>query len=330
MPESKLMSAADAVARFVDDGDSVYIGYTSVSFGLILEIIRQRKKRLESIGGSVGIQGTLLMLGDCCDRVTSGYVAGALRRGPIQDMMDSGAVRYEDYSNQAIALMLMAGALGMPFAPTRSFLGSDFLRPEYQDHPGGHRGDQKWKVIDSPFDNQPVVLLPALQPDVSILHAQRADEFGNVQLWGHQGDARWAYWAAKKPIVSVEEIVPSEVIREDPGRTVVPGFRVAAVVHMPYGAHPSGFVGHYDFDYAFMTAALNRGLRSHEGFAAFRDEWVDGVADRAEYIEHYLERFGQEALDRIRATDGPEPQEGVRYTHAPTLPFRMPETERRP
>ena len=323
MPEPKLMSERQAIARFVDDGDSVYVGYTSVAYGLIHEIVRQRKTGLEAIGGSVGPQGTMLFMAGCADRVSSGYIAGALRPGPVQDMMDSGDLRYEDYSNQAIALMLMAGALGIPFIPTRSFLGSDYLKPEYQEHPGGHRGANKWATMESPFDGQPVVLLPALIPDVAVLHAQRADRFGNVQTWGHQGDARWAFWAAKKVIVSVEDIVEPEVIREDPGRTVVPGFRVAAVVHMPFGAHPSGFVGHYDFDYAFMAAEMGRIGRGKDEFEAFRAEWIDGVADRSEYIQRYLERFGQQALDRTRATAGPAPTPDVRYTYAPELPFRM-------
>ena len=323
MPATKLMSEAEAIGRFVNDGDSVYVGYTSVAYGLIHEIIRQRKTGLEAIGGSVGTQGTMLFMAGCANRVSSGYIAGALRPGPVQDMMDSGELKYEDYSNQAVALMLMAGALGIPFIPTRSFLGSDYLKPEYQQHPGGHRGENKWSVMESPFDGQPAVLLPALTPDVAVIHAQRADEFGNVQSWGHQGDARWAYWAAKKLIVSVEEIVPTETIREDPGRTIVPGFRVSALVHMPRGTHPSGCNGFYDFDYAFMAAAMSRVGRSKEDFEAFRDEWIDGVADRAGYIQRYIERFGQEALDRTIATDGPSPQEGIRYAYAPTLPFRM-------
>jgi glutaconate CoA-transferase, subunit A len=324
VPERKLMTEAEAIARFVDDGDSVYVGYTSVAWGLCHEIVRQRKRRLESIGGSVGPQGTMLFMAGCSDRVSSGYIAGALRPGPVQDMMDRGELKYEDYSNQAIALMLMAGALGIPFIPTRSFLGSDYLKPEYQEHPGGHRGDKKWSVMESPFDGQPVVLLPALRPDVAVIHAQRADEFGNVQTWGHQGDARWAYWAANKVIVSVEEIVSPEVIREDPGRTVVPGLRVAAVVHMPYGAHPSGCTGHYDFDYAFMAATMSRIGRSAEDFAAFRDEWIDGVPDRARYIQRYVERFGQRALERIRVDSGPSPQEGIHYGYGAELHFRMP------
>lgn len=327
MRPSKLMTEAEAVERFVADGDSVYVGYTSAAYGLCQAIIRARKKRLEAIGGSVGLQGTMLFLAGCADRVRTGYIAGALRPGFIQEMMDSGELRFEDYSNQAIALMLMAGALGIPFIPTRSFLGTDYLAPENREPPGSYLGDQKWAQLESPFDGQKFVALPALRPDVAVLHAPRADEEGNVQHWGHLGDARWAYWAARKVIVSVEEIVPHEVILADPGRTIVPGFRVAAVVHMPYGGHPSGLAGYYDTDYGYQARTLSRITRSRDAWDAYAAEWIDGVADRAAYVRHYRDRFGEAALEAIRATVGPSPEPGVRYTHAPQLRFRMEEQE---
>ncbi len=321
---SKVMSEREAVERFVADGDSVYVGYTSVAYGLTHEIIRQQRRNLECLGGSVGPQATLLFMAGCSDRVRSGYIAGALRPGAVTDMMNDGRLQFEDYSNQAIALMLMAGALGIPFIPTRSFLGTDYLRPEYQEHPGGIPGSKKWEVMDSPFDGQKVVLLPALTPDVAILHAHRADEDGNVQLWGHMGDAKWAFWAAKKPIVSVEEIVSREVIRDDPGRTVVPGFCVAAVVHMPWGAHPSPFVGHYDADYAFHAKEMSH-IGQPEGYETFAAEWIHGVADRADYIRKHVDTFGKDALDAARVDAGPWPEPDVSYAHAAHLRFRMPE-----
>ena len=324
MTERKLMAESEAVSRFVDDGDSVYVGYTAAAYGLCREVVRQRKTRLELIGGSVGPQGTMLIMGGCADRVCSGYVAAALRPGAVQEMMNSGELKYEDYSNQAIALMLMAGALGIPFIPTRSFLGTDYLDPRNVDHPGAYLGEQKWKVMESPFDGQQFVALPALRPDVCLLHAQRADEFGNVQGWGHQGDAKWAYWAGKKVIVSVEEIIPHEQVLEDPGRTIVPGFRVAAVVHMPRGAHPSGAIGYYDFDYAFQSASgMHRMSLSDEAWRTFADEWIYGLADHAAYIEHYRERFGDQNLARTDVDSGPSPQPGVRYGYASELSFRM-------
>jgi glutaconate CoA-transferase subunit A len=320
---TKLMTEQEAIARFVEDGDGVYIGYTSIAYGLCHEIIRQRKRRLEMYGGSAGPQASLLIMAGCADRALTGYLAGALRPGAIQDAMTAGELRWEDYSNQAIALMLMAGALGIPFIPTRSFLGTDYLLPENQEHPGGYLGDKKWAEMASPFDGQKVVLLPALRPDVAILHAQRADEDGNIQTWGHQGDAKWAYWAAKKVIVSVEEIVPKVVVRDDPSRTIVPGFKVSAVVHMPYGAHPSGCTGHYDFDYGFMAKTMSRITRSQEEYRVFADEWIDGVPDRAGYVAKLLNEFGEDALEPIRVDAGPSPQEGIRYGYGRQLRFRI-------
>ena len=324
MAESKLMSEGDAIERFVADGDSVYVGYTCAAYGLCRAVVRAGKKGLELLGGSVGPQGSMLIMSGCADRVRTGYLAAALRPGPVTAMMNDGSFKYEDYSNQAIALMLMAGALGIPFIPTRSFLGSDYLDERNAAHPGAYLGDQKWRLMESPFDGSQYVALPALKPDVALLHAQRADEFGNVQSWGHQGDARWAYWAAKKVIVSVEEIVPHETILADPGRTVAPAFKVAAVVHMPYGAHPSGQLGYYDFDYAFQGASgMGRMSRSREEWEAWSAEWIYGVADNAGYMDHYRELFGADVLSGIAPTAGQTPPNGVPYTYAHQLRFAL-------
>ena len=318
------MGENEAIERFVADGDSVYTGYTSVAFGLCRAIARAGKRNLEVVGGSVGIQGTMLVMAGCADRVRAGYIASALRPGAITAMMESGELKYEDYSNQAIALMLMAGALGIPFIPTKSFLGTDYLDPKNAHHPGAYLFDQKWREMESPFDGQKFVALPALKPDVAVLHAQRADKYGNVQAWGHQGDAKWAYWAAKKPIVSVEEIVDTEVIRADPGRTIVPGFKVAAVVHMPWGAHPSGLTGYYDFDYGFNAKmGLGRVTRSKEEYADWAAEWLDPFPDHAALMARYVELYGQDTLDAVRVDAGPVTADGISYGHGRNLRFRM-------
>jgi glutaconate CoA-transferase, subunit A len=315
MAERKVMSAAEAVRRFVADGDTCYLGYTSVAYAVCFELLRQRRRGLEVVGGSVGPQGTLLFLAGCADRVRTGYISGALRPGPVQELMADGRLRFEDYSNQAIALMLMAGALGIPYIPTRSFLGTDYITPENTPQPGGYLA-QKWALAESPFGGEQVVLLPALRPDVAILPAQRADEQGNVQAWGIQGDHRWGYWAAKKVIVTVEEIVPSSVIRSDPGRTIVPGLRVAAVVHEPYAAHPTPMAGYYDFDLPFNARVLGRMGRSWDAFHAFVDEWVEGCPDRAAYLRHYAEVFGADALASIAADVAIVPERSVNYGYS--------------
>ncbi len=322
MPEPKLMTLEEAVGRFVEDGDTVYAGYLCVPFALTHEIVRQGKRDLEVVGASVVWPATELALAGCCRRIRSGYIQGALRPGPVTEMMLSGELQYEDYSNQAIALMLMAGALGIPFVPTRSFLGTDYITERTEEHPGRIPGYRKWQVMDSPFDGQRVVLLPAIRPDVVIMHAQRADAEGNVQMWGHLGDARWGLWAGRKVIVTVEEIVPSEVIRSDPSRTVLPGFRVSAVVHCPYGAHPGGLAGYYDFDFRFLGRVINPAFSSREGFARFREEWTD-VRDRQAYIEKVKATIGEEAFQAIHVDQHVRPLREVDYGYSRTTNLRM-------
>jgi glutaconate CoA-transferase subunit A len=319
VPKRKLMSLEDAVARFVQDGDTVYAGYLVVPFALTHEIARQGKRNLEVVGASNVWPCTELVVAGCCRRVRTGYVAGALRPGYIQDLMARGELEYEDYSNQGIALMLMAGALGIPFVPTRSFLGSDYLDPKLDDHPGRIPGYKRLHVMDSPFDGQKAVLLPALKPDVVIMHAQRADEEGNIQAWGHLGDARWGMWAGKRVIVTVEEIVSSEEVRSDPSRTILPGFRVSAVVHCPFGAHPSGVAGYYDFDYAFLGAVIAPALAAPEAFRDFLAAWVESDPARKEYVAKVRSVIGDEAFEKILPSEPLTPHLPVDYGYSRTL-----------
>jgi|DewCreStandDraft_2_1066082.scaffolds.fasta_scaffold01608_13 glutaconate CoA-transferase subunit A len=324
MGKSKLMSLEEAVDRFVADGDVVYAGYLCIPFALTHEIVRQGKRDLEVVGASEVWHVTELVLAGCCRRIRSGYIAGPLRCPDIQAMMASGELEYEDYSNQGLALMLMAGALGIPFIPTRSFLGTDYLeRAEH--HPGRIPGYKRLHVMESPFDGQRVVLLPAVRPDLVIMHAQRADEEGNVQMWGHLGDARWGMWAGRKIVVTVEEIVPTEVVRTDPSRTVVPGAIVSAVVHCPYGAHPGGIAGYYDFDYQFLAQVMGAALSSREAFARFKEEWIDpGVSDRERYVTKVKEVIGEEAWQALHVTRHIHPRAPVDYGYSEVmnLPWR--------
>ena len=314
----KLMSTADAIARFVHDGDTIYTGYTQVPYALIFEIVRQGRRGMEGIGASIGPQMSHLIMAGCVNRVRTGYIGGALRPGLITDKMESGDLKYEDYSNGAIAMMLMAGAYGLPFVPMKWFLGTDYLRPENVDHPGAYLGQDKWKVIDSPFDGERFLALPAIRPQVTVLHFQRADVYGNVQGWGAFGDSRFALWAAERVIVSVEEIVETDVIRRDPNRTLVPGARVAAVVHEPWGAHPTSLPGYYDYDYPFM-AATGVGAVQQDAWDGFRAEWIDACPTREAYMAHLREHFGSDWLANITPTEAIEPPNPISYGFAPQL-----------
>jgi glutaconate CoA-transferase subunit A len=302
------MSAREAVARFVHDGDRVFLGYTSWAGELEREIARQRKRRLMPVA-TVG--SLLLPLAGCADRFITSYLLGA--RSPyFTERWRAGEFQVEDYTNQTIALMLMAGALGIPFIPTRSFLGTDYLDPRYLPQPGGFLGEKKLHVMDSPFGGERVVLLPAMRLDVSCVHVQQADEEGNAVFWGGHGEVRWALWASERIVISAEEIVPAGELRSDPHRVIVPGFMVSAVVHAPFGALPWGVPGYYGADARFQADYL-LSMRSEEGFARVMAEWVDGCPDHASVLAHHRQRYGDGALEALRANRTWEPARTIRY-----------------
>jgi glutaconate CoA-transferase, subunit A len=191
-------------------------------------------------------------------------------------------------------MMLMAGALGMPFVPVKDMVGTDLM------HIKSFMGENKYRMIESPFDGSPVMLVPALRPDLAVIHVQQADEDGNAQMWGIGGDCRWGANAAKKVIVSCERIVSRDTIGKDPSRTIVPSFKVAAVVEEPFGSHPGYTPGFYDVDFSFEYQ-YKEASNSVEGFQAFLDEWVFGVKDRNEYVQHYIQKFGYAQFDKLKA-----------------------------
>lgn len=305
---SKLMSAHDAVARFVHDGDSVFLGYTSWANALEWEIARQRKKHLTPIA-TVG--SILLPLLGCADRLITAYALGALSPW-FKQRLQAGEWQIEDYTNQSIALMFMAGALGMPFIPTRSMLGTDFVTDAYYPQPNGFLGKDKLRVIESPFGGEKVVALPALRPDVACVHVQWADEDGNAAFWGGHGEVRWGLWASKRIIISAEEIVPRSVLRSDPHRVTVPGFMVDAVVHMPFGALPWGLPAYYKSS-PHMQADYFAGLRTEEGFPEVIARWIDGCADHAAFLALYEDRYGAGALDKLRVDRTWQPERPIHY-----------------
>jgi glutaconate CoA-transferase subunit A len=193
-------------------------------------------------------------------------------------------IEIRDHSNFSIALALHAAALGAPFIPAHTLLGTDIAA-----------GNPDLRIFESPIDGRPLLLVPALAPDVAILHVQRADAEGNAHAWGNLGVCQEAALAARAVIVVAEEIVAPEVIRSDPNRVLAPGFKVAAVVHAPGGAHPSPVQGCYNRDHTFFHE-YHQATRTHEGLAAWLDEWVYGLPDRAAY----LARLGEARWGALR------------------------------
>ena len=307
---SKLMSLHDAVERYVHDGDSVFLGYTSWAGAFEREIVRQRKRHLVPVA-TVG--SLLLPLAGCAQRLITSYILGA--RSPwFMQRLEAGEFQLEDYTNQTIALMFLAGALGVPFMPTKSMLGTDYLADGFYPQPNGFLGRDKLRVINSPFGDgqEQVLLLPALRPNVSCVHVQWADEDGNAAFWGGAGEVRWGLWASERIILSAEEIVPRAVLRSDPDRVIIPGLRVNAVVHLPFGALPWGVPGYYAGE-ARLIGAYFAGAQNAEVFDRFRDEWIDGLPDHAAFLDHLRERFGAGTLDALRADRTWEPERGIRY-----------------
>ena len=200
----------------------------------------------------------------------SAGLAHAYRRAMEQGIPRRIEVR--DHSNFTIAQALMAGALGAPYIPTKTLLGSDIPR-----------ANGTFVTATSPFDGSPLLLVPAITPDVTVIAVQQADADGNAQLFGPWGVSQEAALAAKAVIVLTEDIVVRDVIGADPNRTIVPAMKVVAVVEEPGACHPSPLQGRYGRDHEFFHD-YHRATRTVEGFDAWIAEWVTGVRDRREYL----------------------------------------------
>jgi glutaconate CoA-transferase subunit A len=300
MDKDKRMTAKDAVERYIDDGDSMVIGNClySTPYALLHEVIRQRKKNL-----TVFQQGGIdeldqLILGECVSKLIIAYnfrIAGERIETVLERALRKGEVEIEDYSNYTLLAMLQAGAMGYPFLPVMSGIReSDVCRVER------FCAGQKFGEVECPFTGEKVVVVRGRNPDVAVVHVQRADKFGNAQLWGALINTKWACLASSRVIVSCEQIVDSEIVRSSPHLTIVPGFRVCAVVEEPWGAHPSELLGFYDYDMIYRSLLFMQTM-SEEGGRAFMDEWVYGLENRQSYLQHYADRFGLKYLDQLKA-----------------------------
>ncbi len=298
---SKVMSMTDAIAGHVQDGDFVFIGgyICRTPFAAIHEIIRQGKHGLTITRSNAADDFDMLIGAGVVQRFISTFLSlGFYGLGRcFRRSLERGIphrIELEEYTNLSLPMMLMAGAMGMPFVPVKDMVGTDLLNVK------GFLGDGKYKMIDSPFDGSPVLLVPALHPDVAIIHVQQSDELGNAQIWGIGGDCQVGANAAGKVIVTCERLVSREVVGKDPSRTIVPDFKVVAVVEAPFGSHPGYTPGFYDVDLTFGSL-YQQASNTVEGFQAFLDEWVYGVPDRAAYTQHYIEKFGYAQFRNLQA-----------------------------
>ncbi len=258
----------------------------AIPFAFAHELIRQRRRDLDLIGPISDIAFDQLIGAGCVRSVTAAWVgnvsaglAHAYRRAMEQGIPRRIAVR--DHSNFTIAQALLAGALGAPYLPTRTLLGSDIPR-----------ANGTLLASTSPFDGSPLLLIPAITPDVTVIAVQQADADGNAQLLGPWGVSQEAALAAKAVIVLAEEVVSREVIGADPNRTIVPALKVVAVVEEPGACHPSPLQGRYGRDHEFFHD-YHRATRTPEGFDNWIKEWVTGVRDRREYLRKLGPRWQQ-------------------------------------
>jgi glutaconate CoA-transferase, subunit A len=298
---SKVTTMKEAIAEHVHDGDFLFIGgyICRTPYSAIHEIIRQGRKDLTITRSNAADDFDMMIGAGVVKRFIATFLSlafyglGRCYRRSLEKGIPH-RIEVEEYSNLSLPMMLMAGAMGMPFVPVKDMSGSDLLRVR------SFLGENKYKVIDSPFDGTPTLLVPALHPDVAVIHVQQADEDGNAQIWGIGGDCKFGANAARKVIVSCERLVSREMIGKDPSRTIVPDFKVAAVVEEPFAAHPGYTPGFYDQDFSF-TSVYQQASNTVEGLQRFLEEWVFGVPDRTTYIQHYIQRFGYAAFRSLQS-----------------------------
>jgi glutaconate CoA-transferase, subunit A len=282
----------DAIADLVNDGDTVVIeGFTHlICFAAGHEIIRQRRRNLTLCRLTPDLIYDQMIAAGCARKLVFSWAgnpgAGSLHafRRAVEGRPEQ-PLELEEYSHFGMVARLSAGAARLPFWTLRNYMGTDLptANPEI-------------RSVTCPYTGEVLATVPALNPDVTIVHAQRADREGNTQIWGLLGVQKEAAFASKRVIVVVEELVDESVIRADPNRTLIPGFIVNAVVVEPWGAHPSYAQGYYDRDNQFYVSweAISR---APAALSQYLEQFVYGVADRKEYIQ----RCG--GLERLRASD---------------------------
>ncbi|MEK7787390.1 MAG: CoA-transferase [Chloroflexota bacterium] len=284
---SKLTSLSQAIAQHVHNGDTVYAaGFTHlIPFAAGHEIIRQGKKNLILARATPDILYEQMVAAGCARKLVFSYSGnpgvGSLRI--IRAEMEAGRLEYEEYSHFAMITRLTAGASGLPFLPMKS-VGTDDLV----------KANPNYRTVVDPYGGETLNTVPALNPDVAIIHAQRASADGDTQIWGIIGEQKEAAFAARRVIVTAEEIVDEDVIRADPNRTILPGLIVSAVCHVPYCAHPSYAQGYYDRDNPFYLE-WDKVSSDPEAVKRWLDEWVFGVKDR----EAYWAKLGTESHERL-------------------------------
>jgi glutaconate CoA-transferase, subunit A len=272
---NKLMPLSTAISENVHDGDTLYAaGFTHlIPFAAGHEIIRQHRHDLVLARATPDLIYDQMVAAGCARKVIFSYMGnpgvGSLRI--VRAEIEAGRLDWEEYSHFGMISRLQAGAAGLPFMPMNPTAATDL-----------ERANTLIRRIVDPYSGKELIVVPALCPDVAIVHVQRADREGNAHLWGIVGEQKEVAFAAKRLILTAEEIVDQAVIRSDPNRTLIPGFIVNAVCHIPFASHPSYAQGYYDRDNDFYLK-WDKISEDPEAVRAYLDEWVFAVKDRGEY-----------------------------------------------
>jgi glutaconate CoA-transferase subunit A len=285
---SKLCTLKEAVAQFVADGDTVYAaGFTHlIPFAAGHEIIRQGRRGLTLARATPDLIYDQMVAAGCARKVIFSYMGnpgvGSLR--VVRAAVERGDLEWEEYSHFGMITRLQAAAAGLPFLPMNQTGATDL-----------ERANPLIRRVTDPYTGTEVIVVPALHPDVAIVHVQRADANGNAHLWGIIGEQKEVAFAARRLILTAEEIVDESIIRSDPNRTMIPGFIVSAVCHVPHAAHPSYAQGYYDRDNEFYLA-WDKISEAPDSVEAWLQEWVYALQDR----EEYWQKLGPKTHERLR------------------------------
>jgi glutaconate CoA-transferase, subunit A len=267
----RLMTEREAVERFVADGDYLVYECNYIMRGpnsLVREVVRQRKRDLW-LAGKFSYPDVGLFIGaGCVSRVDTGFF---LSSRAVQRALNEGRVEIYEYSNVVMTQRLLAGSMGIPFLPVRSF--------------GGTSGFERsgCKLIRDPYTGQATVVVPALNPDVALIHVNQSDVYGNARVFGTGISHTEAALASRKVIISAEEIVDTEEIRRNPGLTTIPYYAVDAVVHAPFGAYPGTCPGLYASDREGVVEAIR--ATAMDAVEQYAEKWVHAFADDREMLE---------------------------------------------
>jgi len=278
----KRTTVADAICKYVPDGSLLAMGgfgHIRIPMALIYELVRKRKRDLTVIGKTAVHDIDILIGGGCVSRVEVAYAFGHELRGlsPCgRRAVESGQVKVTgEISNASFQWRFLAAAMGVPFMPTRSMLGTDTLK------------HSSARVIDDPWSGKPIALVPACYPDVALFHVHRCDRYGNAQIDGIMIEDFELARAARRLIITAEEIIDHEEIQRQPWRTVIPFYLVDAVIEVPFGAHPTEMPVTYYFDEQHIAHWLEVS-KTPEGTRNYFEEYVFGVPD----FDAYLEKVG--------------------------------------